>query len=175
MKYRLISFTIGILILGVALSMTYQFFIPERVPSELRDLVNLRLAIQNYQLTYGCLPFESKVSTPKDILLHEKEYKVLIDCLSYRGKNKGQLNPKGIKFLKIGRNKPFTDKWGNEIRVVLDLDKDQKVNCELVNGYEGEYRLIYNVLLWSLGPDGKEEIPFTSNKNGYNKDNIYWK
>ena len=133
--------------------------------------LKLEIAMRKYQMEYGELPLVKTLPKNNDVVLNSTQYNELLQCLSNEGKIGGKLNPKGIIFLEKNH---LTDFWDNELRVAFDMNNDKKIDGNAVNGFP-YYNTDAGYMFWSLGPDGKEEIPFTNTLDGFNKDNIYWR
>ena len=112
-------------------------------------LAAITIAIKQYEITYGILPFGEE-KTEKDMIING-EYQKLMELLSCvdgpdQGKNILQ-NARGIRFLDVPNNfeeKGFRDPWGNEFKIFIDTNYDGEI---IFCGKEVEG----NVLAYSFG------------------------
>ena len=122
--------------------------------SQTKAVINsLRLAIKQYESTYGILPFTG-ANADKSILYEpgsptNLEYEKLLSTLE--GNDTAQ-NPRGIKFLDLS-DADYDDAWDEELNVVLDLDYDSSIDSALIRG---SGTLNTEIVIWSAGPDGDD-------------------
>ena len=94
--------------------------------SQTKAVINsLRLAIKQYESTYGFLPFTGG-NADKSIIYEpgspiNSEYTDLLTTLEGSDITK---NPRGIKFLDLS-DADYSDAWDEELSVVLDLDYNE--------------------------------------------------
>ena len=144
------------------------------------QMTTLANAIKQYQSTYGRLPIPTRTPTAYSDgdALTSTEYTKLILTLQNETKSgvlsAAQLttaNPKKIKFLDIVGNEPgeYKDPWDEDFQVFMDANYDDKIKDATVPGLKGS-DFYYSVLIFSKGPDGKDD---SAANNKDNKDNIY--
>ena len=121
----------------------------------------LDMAIGQYYTTYNTLPFTLSAGTANDFMVNDpngdgdysdSRYQELLDTLQGQDKT---LNPRGQKFLELEPGGHFTDAWGRNYRVVLDLNYDGLIDDNLVYG---EAALARETAYWSAGRDGLESV-----------------
>ncbi len=129
----------------------------------------LKIAISQYEATYGYLP----VKTGTDVRVNdtENEYDRLIAFLSQTDKvgntYKGTGNLRGIKLLDVNKSGFYQDPWGENYWVVLDADYDGSIASN-VKGMA--VTVPSSVVIWSKGPDKKDDANASSKDN---QDNLY--
>ena len=127
----------------------------QQAPSHVLGAIKIGNAASEYRKENGHPPMYETFG-PDDKLLSPDEY------------------DRFIAFLKkeTSYNLSSRDLWKRRFRVAVDYDGDGVISPGLVNGRTREVRLRGCVVVWSLGPDGKEEIPFSGPRAPLNSDNI---
>ncbi len=177
---KVLALLVCILVSCTVLSMTFgwqelnpMFWIithTERAPAGVVRLLGVSKAIWLYQDNNGKLPFEDELIDKYgkvDRLLTEEEYALIGNIIiKYAADNlassRNQL---------LSKKGGLLDDWGNPYRIVYDLDRDGVIDGSLINGRGTLGNCTYGYVIWSIGPDGREEIPFTDDNRGFNKDN----
>jgi len=135
--------------------------------SQTKAVINsLRLAIKQYESTYGILPFTG-LNADKSIVYEpgspiNSEYTELLSTLE--GNDTTQ-NPRGIKFLDLS-DADYNDAWDEELNVVLDLDYDSVIDSTLIYGAGTKNT---EIVIWSAGPDGDHNA---DDSHADNDDNV---
>ena len=122
--------------------------------SQTKAVINsLRLAIKQYESTYGILPFTG-TNADKSILYEPgtTPNPVYEELLSTLEGNDTSLNPRGIKFLDLS-DADYDDAWDEELNVVLDLDYNSSIDSALIYGAGTKNT---EIVIWSAGPDGDD-------------------
>lgn len=159
------------------------------------QMTELSNALKNYEGTYGSLPIGKILKAipggslqdgtlsadgALNATLYKTIYEELIKVL--QGKNEVtvgttnlKLNPRKTQFLEVQGNTEgeFLDPWGNPFYLVFDVTGDGKIdvtNCcpyglQVTGGY-----LRTDLVIWSMGPDGKHNSTATHEDN---LDNVY--
>ena len=144
-----------------------------RARGEMKALV---MAVNEYQSTYGYLPVpQSKASTPVDTRLNDTEYGKLIGDLSCTTDaaptpNKRK-NPRKIQMLDVTVGGHYEDPWQKRYQIAFDANYDDEVDKDQVAGLVKD--VYAPVVVWSLGPDNKQDTSNTANDAKDNKDNVY--
>lgn len=120
---------------------------------------SLRIAIKQYETTYGILSF---TGCNRDKKLSDDEYDVLLRTLEG---DDAALSVRKIRFIDTTVN-GMLDHWGNRLQVVIDHDYDNVIDGALINGAD---TLETSLVIWSLGEDGED---CTENDCKENRDNI---
>ena len=87
-----------------------------------------------------------------------------------------QFNKRKIKFLDIQGNYPgeYLDPWDYQYKVILDCDYNGNIEPTSSALYgvnlDGQDKIYYSVIVWSVGDDGDSSATLTNKKN---KDNVY--
>ena len=135
--------------------------------SQTKAVINsLRLAIKQYESTYGILPFTGE-NADKSILYDpgspiNGEYTELLVTLEGSDITK---NPRGIKFLDLS-DADYKDAWDEELSVVLDLDYNSSIDSALIYGADTKNT---EIIIWSAGPDGDHNA---DDNHADNDDNV---
>jgi len=135
--------------------------------SQTKAVINsLRLAIKQYESTYGFLPF---TGTNVDKFIEYTPGSVTnsdyTDLLTTLEGSDTSLNPRGIKFLDLS-DADYEDAWDEELNVVLDLDYNSSIDNSLIYGAATKNT---EVIIWSAGPDGDHN---TTDSHADNDDNV---
>jgi hypothetical protein len=101
-------------------------------------LIQLRVAVSEYEASYGEFPFAGDGS--EDIVLLPRQYDELILLLAGG-------NPRKLRFL---AEDDFVDYWGNRFQILLDTDGNGQVriNDDIVSE---------RILVYSFGQNGTDE------------------
>jgi len=135
--------------------------------SQTKAVINsLRLAIKQYESTYGFLPFTGG-NADKSIIYEpgspiNSEYTDLLTTLEGSDITK---NPRGIKFLDLS-DADYSDAWDEELSVVLDLDYNSSIDSSLIYGASTKNT---EIVIWSAGPDGDHDA---DDSHADNDDNV---
>ena len=135
--------------------------------SQTKAVINsLRLAIKQYESTYGFLPFTGE-NADKSILYEpgsptNSDY---VDLLTTLEGSDTSLNPRGIKFLDLS-DADYDDAWDEELSVVLDLNYDSSIDNSLIYGAGTKNT---EIVIWSAGPDGDHDA---DDSHADNEDNV---
>ena len=158
-----------------------------KAKSQIKDLQN---AIAQFQLEYNKLPkpkgYDGKV-------LDSNQYGWLLEVLAGETPGKastyGNPNTRKKQFLALDKDNNFLDPWDAELQVVFEKGyrKGIVVKDVLGSSKTGAYGLVvpngqknsdneyyfknYDVLIWSMGRDGKQSKDDCGNKD--NEDNVY--
>lgn len=126
-------------------------------------LNSLRIGIKQYETTYGILPY---TGSGTDKQLTDEEYTALLTMLS--GDNTIG-NAREIKFLDLTES-DYSDPWGNNFRVSLDLSYDDEICGSNIAGVTDGAPLGTSLVIWSMGADGVESVD--EGNNADNEDNV---
>ncbi|MGN0879058.1 MAG: type II secretion system protein [Oligosphaeraceae bacterium] len=158
-----------------------------KAKSQIKDLQN---AIAQFQLEYNKLPkpkgYDGKV-------LDSNQYGWLLEVLAGETPDKastyGNPNTRKKQFLTLDKDNNYLDPWDAELQVVFEKGyrKGIVVKDVLGSSKTGAYGLVvpngqknsdneyyfknYDVLVWSMGRDGKQSKDDCGNKD--NEDNVY--
>ena len=167
-------------------------------------ITTLMNAIKQYESTYHKLPLpkdyeendiigNGSSSSSGDDGKSYNRYVWLIELLqgSESPSNGGtygtqaEKNPRKIQFLEIQGNNPgeFKDAWDNNFRIVMDKNyKGKLIEPNIPGLSDNDWKkesskavLYYDVVIWSVGPDGEFEAGSTDSKRSKveNEDNVY--
>jgi len=122
------------------------------------EIKALGLAIKQYEATYGFLPFNADdalckrgLGVESPITLDDGLYCNLIKTLQ----GDRTLNPRGLKWNEVQKNEDgefeagvYTDGWGNNFWIALDLDYDGDIEP---SGKSGPFERVHGTMaIWSL-------------------------
>jgi type II secretory pathway pseudopilin PulG len=139
-----------------------------RATDALITAVQLQQAVTVYFTEYSRYPVPQSLSfTGQNTSLHSDSE--LMDFLIYETEHSPGLSPRKISFYEgreatNGRRGIVThsdgthqlvDPWGNHYRVIMDTNRDDQVIPPSWSG--GKEPIPRSVLVWSPGPDGKDE------------------
>jgi prepilin-type N-terminal cleavage/methylation domain-containing protein len=144
-----------------------------RVSRAKTEMASLLAAIKMYESEYDLLPIEYD-QTVDSAELTTDEYNKLIAILSQSdlsGNNFKTLgNLRKNKMLNVKKPGEYKDPWENDFHVVVDRNADDNISSDNVDGMVDGQDLLYNIIIWSNGPDGERN---PSDGNSANKDNVY--
>lgn len=135
--------------------------------SQTKAVINsLRLAIKQYESTYGILPFTGE-NADKSILYEpgSPTNSYYVDLLTTLEGSDITKNPRGIKFLDLS-DADYDDAWDEELNVVLDLDYNSSIDSSLIYGAGTKNT---EIVIWSAGPDGDHDA---DDGHADNEDNV---
>jgi prepilin-type N-terminal cleavage/methylation domain-containing protein len=152
-----------------------------RVSRARTEISGLMTAMRMFESEYDLLPityddtvdsYEMNSATAPVITYDE-----LVAVLSQTGTQSSTLNPRKIKMLDVKKAGEYKDPWknpstdyDNDYHIVVDSDANDEITSNNVVGMATGQTLLYNIIIWSAGPDGQySSTPDAS----VNKDNVY--
>lgn len=150
-----------------------------KAKAEMTTLVN---AIKQYESQYGVLP---KSSSTVAELVATGDYKDFIKMLQGDPQgNYADCNKRKIKFLDVVNNTPgeYPDPWDNDYYIYLDVssaaaeDGDGKIGTDTsasIAALPNAKPIYGSIVIYSLGPDGKDWDDSSNSKKDQGKDNVF--
>ncbi len=160
---------ISIIVLLIGISVPVYLKVKDKArKAETKVQINqLRIALESYEATYDFLPFTPSIDV--DVLVNDPGdisgdgYEDLIITLA--GTDLAT-NPRRQQYLSLQIPGVFTDAWGEDLFVALDLDGDGSIGSAKIYG-DGDVVATY--VIWSKGKDTQHS---STDDDSTNQDNL---
>ena len=136
------------------------------------EIAGLITAIRMYESEYDLLPiaYSSSDSTALDTAGYTQLIAILSQSDTGSNSYAATGNARKIKMLDVKRPGEYKDPWDNDYIIVVDSNANDEIDSDDVDGMQDGKALLYNIVIWSWGPDKEFN---SSDANSANKDNVY--